>query len=127
MASIDDGEFFLCARDASEDQLRRGLVAAKSVLEEAGVSLGEAMAAALSRDILIDNARSLDELTDDERRQLRAWDDARSAAAERCGGSSQDDPVDIGSVVELRTYGVKLDYGPHFEIRNDPNQLALTL
>jgi hypothetical protein len=58
MASIDDGELYLCAEGASEADLQRAIKAVRSVLNSAGMSAENAVAGNMARDILIDTARS---------------------------------------------------------------------
>lgn len=123
MASIDDGELYLCIDGVSEIDLQRGIRAVRSVLQEADLTAEDAIAGNLARDIFIDTAHPLDELSDRERRAAEAWDRAHDAVR----ACLRDDvPIDLGLVRELEEVAAELDCGPHYQMpEQDGRQLSL--
>lgn len=125
MASIDDGELYLCMENASEADLQRALEAARAVLVAANVTIEDASAAQLARETHIDMAESLEALSEMEQRAVKAWEDAIDAAA---SAFSAADPagLDLGPVSELEAVDADLDCGPHYKLRDkDRDQLTL--
>ena len=126
MASIDDGELYLAVEGASEDQLRRGLAAARASLEQSGVSIDNAFIALAEREASID----FDVPPPDTERYLRnscALDTAVTAALIGCD-VDHSRLVDFSQYLELLDYGVQPACGPHYQIvRADPRQLAMAV
>lgn len=113
MASIDDGELYICIDDASEDDVQRAMKAVRSVFEKAGVTAEQAVEGNMARDILIDTAQSLDDLSQDEARGVEALDQAYDEVRAFCGPETW---IDIGLVNELEDVEAELDCGPHYQM-----------
>lgn len=119
MASIDDGELYLCAEGASEADLQQAIKAVRSVLNSAGMSAENAVAGNMARDILIDTTRSIDELSADDRHAVAAWDRALDAVKVHCPA---DGWIDLGLVRELDDVEAELDCGPQFAMPVDDDR-----
>jgi hypothetical protein len=81
---------------ASEDELARGVAAAHAVLFRDGdVDLVAAMAANASRDfIMLDgNLEPIKDISEEEHRLARLWEDALGAALDACCAGWSDQPM----------------------------------
>ena len=126
MASINDGELYLGVKDASEDQLRRGITAARASFEQSGVPIGDAFLAAQEREMRLELAVS-PPVTEAHQRAVAAFNAALSAAiaasdADRCTF------LEFSEYLELVDYDAAPDSGPHYELaRPDPRARAMTV
>jgi hypothetical protein len=110
MASIDDGKLYLCVDDASEEDVQRAMKAVRSVFEKAGVTAEQAIEGNMAREILIDTARPLDEMSEADARGAEALDQAYDAVRAFCAPKTW---MDIGLLSELEDVEAELDCGPH--------------
>ena len=130
MATINDGELYLMVKGASEDDIRRGLMAARAVFEESGVTVADALAALEDREAMFGNPNP-PPLTDEHVRRVEVFDKAAQAAIDAVG-------IEPGTVTDFGSYAEHLAFyeddedfedeelpdGPHYSFA-DPRQAAL--
>lgn len=83
---------------ASEDELARGLAAAHAALHRDGdVDLVAAMAANASRDFIMldDKLEPINDISEDEHRLARLWEDALGAALDACCADWKNQPMRV--------------------------------
>lgn len=129
MATINDGELYLMVEGASEDDMRRGLMAARAVFEERDVTVADALAAVEDREAMFNNPNP-PRMTDEHVRRVEVFDKAAQAAIDAVG-VEPGTLTDFGSYAELLAFyeddeleDEELPHGPHYSFA-DPRQAAL--
>ena len=126
MATISDGELFLENRLASEEQLRRGLTAARTYLEAAGVDFWAAFDASWKPEYVDDQGEG--EMTTEEWQLAEAWWNAEKAAMNSIAvGAPSDTRLCMLKLHEETMARLKpelivvppIDPGPHYSVSRD--------
>jgi NADPH-dependent glutamate synthase beta subunit-like oxidoreductase len=116
MATINDGELYVMIRGASEDQLRRGLAAARASFQDSGVSPADAFAALADREAMFNGADR--PMTEENILRVAAFDTAAEAAM-TAAGVGPDALTDFASYADVRAFyddDEEMPNGPHYEI-----------
>jgi hypothetical protein len=119
MATINDGELYLELPGATEEQMRRGLAAARAALN--GVNMWASFDASWKPEYIDDHGRG--EMTPAEWKLAEKWWAADRAAFDACGGRPG-----MPTTVGLRPYELHLEAQRNFaetlkripEARQDP-------
>jgi hypothetical protein len=119
MAVALDGLYWIEVEGASEAELRRGMAAARAVLDNEGIADPRPMFDAIRKQEMLWNIAG--ELTEEEERLIRVWERADAAGHEACCGRWRQPPGTLSLSLASRRRDQHLieddDGGTRYDLR----------